>query len=192
MCKTALLSAGLVAGLALAVTGASTAGLGGANSKCHAGWAEHIGGCFDPIGDVNGAAVGPDIVRVSQGASSGTIVFDVKFAKGHPLRHSSAYMDRVSVLLTVGPMRQYRLTVSANNLWREVLRRLPSGKPVILSPPAAGWSSPKDVSLGVDLHRIGNPATVRYKVQALRVMHDGTWGSSDNAPDKGTGIWSSG
>ena len=49
--------------------------------------------------------------------------------------------------------------------------------------------SGKYLTLAVDLHSLGDPRIVRYRVEAARVMLDGTPGSSDYVPDKGTMVW---
>lgn len=129
MFKLALALAGLLAGLALAVS-AATANQGVANAKCQP-WAGAEWRCADPVGDVTGA--GPDIARVEWG-EWGIQFFHVTFAEGSPLAHSATFTDKVSVYLTTGKTR-YVLTVSCRKPGRvrEVLRRLPNGKPVILA-----------------------------------------------------------
>lgn len=201
MVKSTVLVAGLLAGLALAVT-AATGNSGGATTRperpngCRS-TGGFLGICVDPVGDVKGAA-GPDIVRVRE-AQWGVILFRVTLAKGSRLTHGAAFTDEVSMLLTAtgyldGSIRRYVLTVSAAHPTQQTLRRLPNGKPILVG--VAGEGAPFSrvhrnvVDLGVNLRVLGNPSVVGYRARAARVMHDGTPGSSDFAPNKGTGVWS--
>jgi hypothetical protein len=195
MFKTTLVVAGLLAALASAGALAATSS-GGTSAKCHRAAGGFPGKCVDPIGDVKGGP-GPDIARVTV-FEWGLIGFEVKFAKGFGLTHTAAFTDKVSAILTatshsaIGSLtRRYRLTVTARNLTREVLRRLPNGKPVILSVPANEQRSGRSVTPDVDLHAIGSPSIVRCRVAAVRVMRNGTWGSIDYSPNKDTMVWSS-
>ncbi len=193
MFKTTLLVAGLLAGLALAVS-AATANQGRANDKCprlatvSAGWS-----CADPIGDVTGKA-GPDITRVEY-IEWGVQLFRVSFAKRSPLTHSATFTDEVSLYFTAGKTR-YVLTTWANHPKRAVLRRLPNGKPVSIR----GAAVKGDISPNGRLARfsycphvgenscgggLGYDMITRWRIKATRVMLNGTSGSSDYAPDRG-------
>ena len=185
MFKLALALAGLLAGLALAVS-AATANQGVANAKCKpwagagAEWR-----CADPVGDVTGA--GPDIARVEWG-EWGIQFFRVTFTERPPLAHSATFTDKVSVYLTTGKTR-YVLTVSCRKPGRvrEVLRRLPNGKPVILAGkplPGVVFPGGKAVTLSYDNRQLDRAVT-GWRVKVARVMLNGTPGGSDFAPDTG-------
>jgi hypothetical protein len=188
MTKTLLLVAGPVVGLAILVS-AAAATAGEANAGCRPGLEGRPGGCVDPVGDATGARK-PDIVRVTE-SCSGVISFRIIFAKGSRLAHSPAFTDTVSVtLLAKGQStRWYRLTLTARDLTHEVLRRLPSGKPVTLALPINGLGLGNAVSLAADLDQIGNPSIVRYRAEAARVFLDGAIASSDVVPNKGAMVW---
>lgn len=196
MYKATLFVAGLLAGLVLAVA-AATADSGGINRSCRDAVAGFEGWCADPVGDVKGVP-GPDIARVTV-LQWEIIVFRVNLAMGSRLAHSAAFTDKVSVFLTASgflnkPPRHYVLTFSAAHPRQTTLRRLPNGKRIVLTGPTGpmpggGWTKGSVVYLHVNLHKLGNPGTVRYRVQAARVMRDGSPGSSDYAPNKGTGAW---
>lgn len=188
MFKVVLALTGLVAGLALGVS-AATANQGGANDECQP-WppAGVEWNCSDPVGDVTSGA-GPDIARVEWG-EWGIQLFHVTFAEGSPLAHSAAFTDKVSVYLTTGKTR-YVLTVSARSpgrqslRLREVLRRLPNGKPVTLAGrPGIVFPYGKAVTLSIHPGPLAPPIT-GWRVKVARVMANGTPGSSDYAPDKG-------
>ena len=192
MFKTALLLAGLVAGLTLAVS-AATAGQGGAKAKCPPPGAGPSWSCADRIGDVTGEA-GPDITRVKYD-EWGVQLFSVSFAKGSPLTHSATFTDRLSLYFTAGD-RRYMLTTWANHPKRAVLRRLPDGKSVsIKGAEATGGISPNGRTAGFSYcpHAGKNSCSggagydmiTRWRIKATRVMLGGASGSSDYAPDKG-------
>ena len=193
MCKAALVAAGLLSGLALAVA-AAAADSSGPNANCHPGVEGHPGSCVDSIGDVKGAA-GPDIARVTE-YEWGVIAFRVTFAKagraGSPLAYSATFSDEVSVMLMARgkTTRRYLLSISATDLKHQVLQRLPNGKRLTLpAPPGATAMTSKYLTLAVNLHALGDPSIVRYRIEAARVMLDGTPGSSDYIPDNGTIVW---
>jgi len=164
------------------------------NAKCKVGQAGCPGSCADPVGDVKGGP-GPDITRVTE-LQWGAIVFQVTFAKAPALAHNAAFTDVVSVAIasthaTINHDKvttdHYILSLSANDLTREVLRRLPDGKPQALR---SGWPrGGKSVTLVVNLRSLRNPSLVRYRVKASRVMLDGTPGSGDYVPNSGTMEW---
>lgn len=81
----------------------------------------------------------------------------------------------------------YVLTISAKD-HRQVLRRLPDGKPRVLR---ETWHqlSGKTVSLGIMIHSLGDPGTIRYRVKATRERLDGTPASSDIVPNTGAMAW---
>jgi len=187
MFKIALALAGLVAGLALAAS-AATANQGGASAKCPPWTGAGVEwSCADRVGDVTGGAA-PDIALVEWG-EWGIQFFHVTFAEGSPAAHSSAFTDKVSVYLTAGKTR-YVLTVSCRRPGRvrEVLRRLPNGKLVVLAGktlPGVVFPGGKAVTLSYHPWQIGHRVVTSWRVKAARMMANGTPGSSDYAPDKG-------
>lgn len=191
MFKTALV-AGLLAGLALVLPPATS---GSANAKCVPGQGAHDGWCLDPVGDVAGTA-GPDITRVDE-LEWGTLFFKVTFAKTggpqrSPLAHTARYADEVSVILTVRgtkATKRYRLTLFATDLTHEVLQGLPTGTPVMLQR-FGGAGTGRSVTLALDLRPfVGGVWEVRYRVEAVRLMRNGTVASIDDVPNRGTMIY---
>lgn len=187
MFKLALALAGLLAGLLLAVSAAS-GNQGAANANCGPFGGVHWS-CADPIGDVTGGAR-PDIARVTYD-EWGVMLFTVTFAEGSRLAHSAAFTDTVSVFLTAAraepsTRREYLLTVSAKRPGREVLRRLPNGKPVnLMVRSGITRSSGKAATLRVTPGQIGGRGLVRWRIRSARLMLNGTPASSDYAPDMG-------
>jgi hypothetical protein len=121
----------------------------------------------------------------------GVIAFEVKFAHSPPLYDTGAWADKLSVELTaIGKStRRYDLTLSMLAPRREVLRRLPAGKTVILELPVYRTTA-RSVTLTVKLHAIGDPSIVRYRVEAARELRgSGTPISTDWAPNKGQMVW---
>lgn len=183
----------VVAALFLVVlVGAARPAATAPTTGCRPGHAGFPGRCVDPIGDVNGMA-GPDITRVMQ-YEWGTILFQVTFAKGPPLAHGATFTDEVSVILTATgttATKRYRLTVSAADRKHQVLQRLPAGKRMTLPVMGRGVFG-RTVTLGINLNGfVGRPYLVRYRVEAARVLLDGTRASTDEVPNTGTTVWQS-
>jgi hypothetical protein len=185
----------LVAALTALVIAPATV-LGGGKSvtsgvKCTVGRAGFNGSCTDPVGDVKGGP-GPDITRVTEYQWE-IIIFHVTFAKAPALAHSAVFTDVVSVSIAATHQTtttHYILSMSAYDRGHVVLRRLPDGKPQVLR--SGNPMDSKSVTLVVNLHSLGDPSFVSYRVKASRMMLDGTSGSSDYTPNTGTMEWWSG
>lgn len=153
----------------------------------------------DRVGDVKGAAAGPDLVSITVSHTAKTVTFRIRFAKAPPLRWSTAgkWVDMILLGIDVPPLGP-RPTPTG---WPGVdyfLGAHGAQKTVVLVKPGTRSGTPSKrlglyplavegatLSFTVPRARIGSPGWFAFSVAAAREV-EGAGGSEDYAPASGT------